>query len=275
MIQATVSAVNARGASTTSAYNTAGATVAVVPEEPTTLAKGAASSYNQIQLTWSALTGTATGGSPITSYVLYWDNGAGGGTTSLTLMDSLVTTYTVTGLTAGTTYAFRLQGKNIYGLGVIQTTALSIKAEDVPATMSAPTVTLNYPNMVIDWSSVIPAAHGATIDEYTIEIYNPTTTSNSLDTTNCDGTNAAIILAAKCEIPISTLRSTHGYEYGIMLQARVRAHNSNGYGGYSSLNSAGAELEGPPTFMNTPLKDDASSTATTLALYWSAITLDS
>jgi hypothetical protein len=85
-----------------------GATVAVVPIEPTTLTKGAASSYNKIQLKWPDLTGTDTGGSAITSYVLYWDNGVGGGTTPLTLIDSYVLTYTVTGLTQGTTYAFRL-----------------------------------------------------------------------------------------------------------------------------------------------------------------------
>jgi hypothetical protein len=116
--------------------------------------------------------------------------------------------------------------------------------------MSAPTVTLSYPNMVIDWSSVIPDNHGASINEYTIQIYNPTTSSYSTDSTDCDGTNAAIISAAKCSIPISTLRSSYGYDYGVVLQARVRAHNTNGYGGYSTLNSAGDYLEGPPTTMN-------------------------
>jgi hypothetical protein len=119
--------------------------------------------------------------------------------------------------------------------------------------MSEPTVTLNYPNMEIDWSSVVPDNHGATIDEYTIQIYNPTTLTYSTDTTDCDGTNSAIISAALCSIPISTLKSSFGYDYGDMLQARVRAHNTNGYGGYSSSNSAGDYLEGPPTTMNQPL----------------------
>jgi hypothetical protein len=55
----------------------------------------------------------------------------------------------------------------------------------------------------------------------------------------------------------------------------VRAHNTNGYGGYSSLNSAGDYLEGPPTTMNQPLKNAASSTATSLSLTWTALSLDS
>jgi hypothetical protein len=83
--------------------------------------------------------------------------------------------------------------------------------------MSEPTVTLNYPDMEIDWSSVIPSNHGATIDAYTIQIYNPTTSSYSTDTTHCDGTDSTIITAALCSIPISTLRSSYGYDYGDVL----------------------------------------------------------
>jgi len=40
--------------------------------------------------------------------------------------------------------------------------------------------------MVIDWSSVVPAANGDTITSYTIEIFNPTTLAFATDLTNCN-----------------------------------------------------------------------------------------
>ena len=59
-------------------------------------------SDSSISLSWTGLTGTDTGNSAITSYNIYWDNGSG--TLNLPLMDSLVTSYTISGLTGGTTY---------------------------------------------------------------------------------------------------------------------------------------------------------------------------
>jgi len=91
-------------------------------------------------LTWSASTGSATGGSAILSYQLIWNAGSGTPSASLTLTNSLVTTYTVTGLTAGTTYDFELRTRNIYGYSSYSST-LSIKARDVPDTMSPPVIT--------------------------------------------------------------------------------------------------------------------------------------
>ena len=50
------------------------------------------------------ITGTNTGGSPITSYVLYWDNGLDGLYFSNLVGEnshSLIKTFTATGLTSG------------------------------------------------------------------------------------------------------------------------------------------------------------------------------
>jgi hypothetical protein len=60
-----------------------------------------------------------------------------------------------------------------------------------------------------------------------------------------------------------------------MLEAKIRAYNSNGNGGYSSLNTVGDLLKGPPTFMYPPLKDNALSTEDTLYLYWDPISIAS
>jgi hypothetical protein len=64
---------------------------------------------------WTGLTGLSTGNSAILSYNLYWDNGSG--TTNVQLTDSLITSYTVIGLTGGQSYKFKVRARNIYGYG--------------------------------------------------------------------------------------------------------------------------------------------------------------
>jgi len=68
-----------------------------------------------ITVQWTALTGTQTGNSPILSYNLYWDNSSG--TAVYELTDSFVTTFTVTGLTGGQNYIFKVRARNVYGYG--------------------------------------------------------------------------------------------------------------------------------------------------------------
>jgi hypothetical protein len=60
-------------------------------------------SSTDVTLSWSALSAPANGDSAITSYELYWDNGLGG-VPAISLLNSLTTTHTESGLVAGTTY---------------------------------------------------------------------------------------------------------------------------------------------------------------------------
>lgn len=87
------------------------------------------STDTEVQVTWSAATGTATGDSPILTYDLYWDNGSG--TANIELINSLVTSYTVSGLTGGATYLFMVRASNIYGFGAFSS-ELSVIPSDVP-----------------------------------------------------------------------------------------------------------------------------------------------
>lgn len=102
----------------------------MVPLTPGAVTKGSGSTASSLVLEWSALTGTNTGGSSITSYILYWDNGSGGKTSTI-LMNSLALTYTVTGLTAGSSYKFSVLGVNIHDPGAKSTDATLIPT-DVP-----------------------------------------------------------------------------------------------------------------------------------------------
>jgi len=83
----------------------------------------------EISLSWTALTGTATGNSAILSYNLYWDNALG--TTNIEVIDSLVTSHTLTGLVGGQNYLFKVRAKNIYDYGDFSS-EVSVLASDVP-----------------------------------------------------------------------------------------------------------------------------------------------
>lgn len=100
LVTVRVSAINSKGTGATSDENTVGALTQTVPTLVTDLAAGTDTSESQIQVDWSALTGDDTGNSAIISYQLLWDNGAAI-TPAIELTDSLVYTYTVTGVIAG------------------------------------------------------------------------------------------------------------------------------------------------------------------------------
>ena len=170
----------------------------------------AGATASEITLTWSALTGASTGYSPILSYSLYWDNGAGG-TPSILVMNSLVYTYTITGLTAGTTYGFALEAVNLYGYGSMSST-ISILASSIPQTMTALTTSLSGLTG-IQITFVAPDDMGQTIDKYQIEIYDPTTGLYVEDTTYCNGASSTVISNMYCTFPISFLIATYSYTY--------------------------------------------------------------
>ena len=71
-MQAKVIAVNERGESLPSPANTAGAQIEVEPAKITDLVEDSQTSHQQVVIDWSA---PDDGGSPILSYVIYWDNG--------------------------------------------------------------------------------------------------------------------------------------------------------------------------------------------------------
>ena len=139
---AKVQAYNVKGWSVLSAASTTYATLETeptgAPATPTTSSK----SETQIVVDWTNLAAGDTGGSTILSYHLEYDDGTTGTTwTSLVGYTPLLLSnqYTLTGVTAGTTYMFRVQAKNIHGWGPTST-ELSVKASDAPDDMVALTV---------------------------------------------------------------------------------------------------------------------------------------
>lgn len=93
---------NSLGYGATSTINSSGA---LIRQKPDQMSAPTIDSYSDtdVSLSWSTLSAPNNGDSAITSYELYWDNGLGG-TPAISLLNSLTTSHTEAGLTAGTTY---------------------------------------------------------------------------------------------------------------------------------------------------------------------------
>mgnify|MGYP002628979640 CR=1 FL=1 len=157
LVEVRASAGNSYGLGLVSPVNTAGAKIRRIPDQmaPPVLVSVTEA---RIDLSWSALVGATTGNSPVTAYNVYWDNG--GGVTGIALLDSLVTTVAVPGLTGGATYRFKVRARNIYGAGAFST-ELAVLASDLPDKVAIPSVTVATAatDVVIAWTA--PAAHSA------------------------------------------------------------------------------------------------------------------
>jgi len=95
-----------------------------------------------VTMNWVALSGSNAGNSAVISYSLLWDNGDSAALApAVELIDSLVTTFTVNGVTGGTTYRFAVRARNIYGYGPTSTVTVVVPA-DVPGKTAVPTVAL-------------------------------------------------------------------------------------------------------------------------------------
>lgn len=111
-IHARVSAINIVGSSITSASGN-GAIILTNPNPPTSLANVASiTSKSQIGLTW--IPATFTGGTPVIDYQLTFSKDTGA--YSVLVSNLLATSYTVTGMTSGSTYNFKVQARNSFGL---------------------------------------------------------------------------------------------------------------------------------------------------------------
>lgn len=142
-----IAAVNAYGAGSWSAISSSsGVTVASVPTqmaEPTVDLASSTDAY--VTLRWTPLTGAAAGNSAVIAYSLYWDQGDSTRASPDTpLMDSLATTYVVTGVTGGAPYRFAVSARNIYGPGAFSP-VLTVVPTDAPGKTGIATVVLTDP----------------------------------------------------------------------------------------------------------------------------------
>lgn len=138
---------------------------------------------------------------------LEWDKGTGdwisliGGT-----YNSLLTTFTVTGLTPGHNYNFRYRAKNDFGWGPYSNIA-TIKAATSPDQMDVPMTSTVGSDVRIEWTE--PDIRGDPITSYTIYIADSTGTfiAQSIGS-SCDGTDPTIISQKWCKVTLLDLQAT-------------------------------------------------------------------
>jgi hypothetical protein len=262
-VEVRLSARNAYGWGASSAVNTDGARVRV---EPSQVAQPVLTSVTeaQIAISWTALASPDDGESAILSYVVYWDNG--GGTPTYPLLDALQTSVSVDGLTGGTTYRFKVRARNIYGFGP-WSPELAVLASDLPDQVAIPTVTIGASETAVTVAWTAPGDHSAPIDEYQVVLRKADGTYVE-DTTNCGAAEAADL---SCAIPMTSIISLTGLAVDELIRAKVRAHNTNGWGAYSELNTAGATIETLPNQLSAPVADISASSNTEIALSWTGV----
>lgn len=199
----TVEAINAVGDSLASAINTDSAVVMTVPEKPA-LPTRVSSTTSTITIDFDGFTSANNGGSSITSIILYWDQGSGTfvelvGETS----DSLVTRFTVTGLTVGSNYSFKYAGKNIFGTGDFSDPA-SFTAGEKPSKVTGIQTQNSASNVVITWDQ--PSDNGDDIDSYTITIETNVADTYAEKTATCDGSLTGVITSRTCTFTLAELQ---------------------------------------------------------------------
>lgn len=112
-IFANVIAVNKAGNSITSS-NGNGAQILTIPAAPVNLANNPTSTTaTQIAITWSI--SPTNGGTPVIDYKVEYDAGAGNSVYTTLATGVTSTSYIATGLTAGTTYSFKVYARNAVG----------------------------------------------------------------------------------------------------------------------------------------------------------------
>ncbi|NBV51266.1 fibronectin type III domain-containing protein [bacterium] len=131
-----------------------------VPGAPTGVA--GTEGHRQVDLTWTAP--ASNGGSAITDYVIEYSSNSGTSWTTFADGTSTTASATVTGLTNGTAYIFRVSAVNAAGTGA----ASSNSASDTPYTATGGTITeytsggVNYVVHTFTGDGTLTLAPGAT-----------------------------------------------------------------------------------------------------------------
>lgn len=171
-----------------------------------------------VALTWSA---PGNGGSAITDYIIERSTD-GTNWTPVVDGENTSTSYTVTGLTNGTAYQFRVAAKNVVGTGSYSTTSSGtpVSGSTVPNQVTGLTVSAGVGQANLTWTA--PADGGAPISDYAIEI----STDGVTWTQVADGTSSL------------TSYTVTGLTPGSSYRFRVAAINSVGTGPASTASAA-------------------------------------
>ena len=228
-----VSAINANGTGTASNVDDA-TTTTTVPGAPTSLT-ATASGTTAIDLSWTAP--SSDGGSAITGYRIEVSSDGGSSWNDREAnTGSTTTTYSHTGLSAGTTRHYRVSAINANGTGTASNVDNATTTTTVPGAPTGLTATASGTSTIdLDWTA--PADDGgASITGYWIEV-------------SSDGGSSWISLVVDTDDTNTTYEDR--LPAGSTRHYRVSAINANGTGAASNVDDAttddAATVPGAPT----------------------------
>jgi hypothetical protein len=218
---------------------------AMIMTEPVTMAPARRSYLTDqyhIHIEWDALEGDEVKGSIITSYYLQWDKGTSGAEWfDLVGLTTYYLQLDYTGyfgdIVQGESYKFRLKAQNLFGFSVEWSPIVTVTANSKPNPVDIVTTSLvNDADVRIQW--VHPADNFSPLSRY--EILIQTIDGDLVQHDDCTGLDPS---QNYCDISIYSLRiPPFNLEYESLIQARVRAQNSIGWGSYSQLNLLGLSV---------------------------------
>ena len=220
------------------------ATPPVAPDAPTWLFGTAGN--GQVSLTWTAP--ASDGGAAITDYTVQYSTNGGSTWTTFSRAASTATTATVTGLTNGTVYSFRVAAVNSVGTGAYSSVDPLVAPRTTPGAPTSLTATASNAQVALSWTA--PASDGGSnITDYAVQF---SSNGGSTWSTFADGTSTAT------SATVTGLTNGTGYTF------RASATNSAGTGPYSSA-SASVTPFAPPLSPSTSGWTGEGSEATKLA----------
>ena len=220
-----VSAINSAGTGIASSADSATTTTAAKPGAPTGLT-ATANGQTQIDLSWTAPSND--GGATIAGYKIEVSTDGASWSDLVTDTGSTTTSYSHTGLTAGSTRHYRVSAINSAGTGTTSSTdSATTTAATKPGTPTGLAATANGQTQ-IDLTWTAPSSNGgASISGYRIEV-------------STDGSSWGDLVANTGST--TTSYSHTGLTAGSTRHYRVSAINSAGTGTASNTDSATTEL---------------------------------
>jgi hypothetical protein len=206
----------------------------------------------QVALTWTAP--VVTGGMPITSYAVQYSSDSGSTwSTATTNTGSATAAYTVTGLTNGTPYVFRVGAGNVAGLGAYSASSAAATPRTVPGIPTAVGAASATRAIDVTWTAPVVTG-GAPITGYAIATSTDNGTTWTTATANT-GTTA-------------TSYQVLGLTGGTAYRVRVAALNAAGTGAWSTdvVSATAIDAPGAPTGVT------GTAGNTQVALTWTAPT---
>jgi len=207
----------------------------------------------QVSLAWTAP--ATNGGATIADYEIQYSSNSGGSWTTFSDGTSASTSTTVTGLTNGTAYIFKVRAVNSAGSGNFSansspvTPVLPVTAPTAPTRLTVPAKSATDTTVALSWTA--PAnSGGAPLTGYYIQV----------------ATDAGFTKVVQDYRPTTTSQTVTGLTANVPYYFRIMATNGVHWGAYSAT---AVRLVQPtaPTAVTVPV---GPGTATSVALSWTA-----